>query len=168
MARRSIKGDFKLRRTLRNIHQQMDNQLRPAMEKAAELVLEIQKSSVAVSDGPGPHARDALEAFVSKSGLDAQIGIRGKKDNRDFFYLKFLEYGTKGYSGQSRAGGRKRSDKNKSDGSQFFGKYPDNPARAAHPWLRPSFDMNRDRIVQIIQGAIKDTLGRASAGVSDD
>lgn len=168
MARRSIKGDFKLRRTLRNIHQQMDNQLRPAMEKAADLVLEVQKASVRVSDDSGPHARDALEAFVSKSGLDAQIGIRGKKDNRDFFYLKFEELGTKGYSGQSRAGGRKRSDKNKSDGSHFFGKYPDIPARAAHPWLRPSFDMNRDRIVQIIQGAIKDTLGRASAGVSDD
>ncbi|ASN71515.1 hypothetical protein 9F2_9 [uncultured Caudovirales phage] len=169
MARRSrVRGDFKLRRTLRNIHQEMDNQLRPAMQKAADLVLELQKSSVRVSDGPGPHARDALEAFVSKSGLDAQIGIRGKKDNREFFYLKFLEYGTKGYSGQSRAGGRKRSDKNKSDGAQFFGKYPDIPARPAHPWLRPSYDMNRERIVEIIERAVRDTLARASSGVSDD
>lgn len=169
MARRSrVRGDFKLRRTLRNIHQEMDNQLRPAMQQAADLVLELQKSSVRVSDGPGPHARDALEAFVSKSGLDAQIGIRGKKDNDDYFYLKFLEYGTKGYTGNKRAGGRLRSGKIKSDGANFFGKYPDIPARPAHPWLRPSYDMNRERIVEIIERAVRDTLARASAGVSDD
>ncbi|PYG96178.1 hypothetical protein CVV67_35075, partial [Arthrobacter stackebrandtii] len=77
MARRSsLRGDIRLRRTLRNIHKTMDNELQPAMAKAA-----------------------ALRVYVTPSGMDAQVGIRGKRDNRRFFYLRFLEYGTKGYSG---------------------------------------------------------------------
>lgn len=166
MARKSsIRGDFKLRRTLRNIHKTMDNQLKPAMQRAADQVLETQRALIPKDTGA---SAAALEAFVSKSGLDAQIGIRGKKDNNDFFYLKFIEYGTKGYKGGKRAGNRNRSDKNKSDGESFFGKYPDIPARPAHPFLRPSFDLNRTDIISIIKRAIDQTLKRASEGASDN
>lgn len=166
MARKSsIKGDFRLRRTLRNIHKTMDNQLKPAMQRAADQVLETQRALISKDTGA---AAAALEAFVSKSGLDAQIGIRGKRDNNDFFYLKFIEYGTKGYKGGKRAGNRNRSDTNKSDGENFFGKYPDIPARPAHPFLRPSFDLNRNDIISIIKRAIDQTLKRASEGVSDN
>ena len=105
-ARRSrMSGDFKLRRTLRNIHATMDNELRPVMQEAADRVLATMKQLVPKDTGA---AAGALKAFVSKSGLDAEIGIRGKKDMRRFFYLKFVEYGTKGYSGKNRAGGRNR------------------------------------------------------------
>lgn len=165
MARRSrMSGDFKLRRTLRNIHQTMDNELRPAMQAAANKILATMQATVPRDTG---EAAGALQAFVSKSGLDAQIGIRGKKDNRRFFYLRFLEYGTKGYDGKKRAGNRNRSVKNKSDGSHFFGKYPDIPALPAHPWLRPALDVNREVVLADIRAAVNRTLKKASQGVSD-
>jgi len=165
MARRSrMSGDFKLRRTLRNIHQNVDNELRPAMQEAANKILATMKSTIPRDTG---EAAGALKAFVSKSGLDAQIGIRGKKDNRRFFYLRFLEYGTKGYDGKKRAGNRSRSVKNKSDGSTFFGKYPRIPALPAHPWLRPSLDVNREVVMADIRAAVNRTLKKASQGGND-
>jgi HK97 gp10 family phage protein len=162
MARRSrMSGDFRLRRTLRNIHLSMDNELKPAMQESADLILQTMRSLVPRDTGAGA---EALQAFVSKSGLDAQIGIRGKKDNDRFFYLRFLEYGTKGYSGKKRADNRNRRPTNKSDGAHFYGKYPDIPVRPAHPWLRPARDVNREFVLANIRQAIARTLRKASEG----
>ncbi len=162
MARRSrIKGDFKLRGVLRRIGQLDQSDLPPAMAQAADLVLATQQALMPRDTGA---AANALEVRISKNGLDARVGIIGKKKNRDFYYVKFLEYGTKGYSGNQRAGGRKRRKTNKSDGQSFFGYSPDIPARPAHPWLRPSIDTNRDDIRVIIREAIARTLARAAAG----
>ena len=183
-ARRSrMSGDFKLRKTLRNIHAELDNELKPAMQKAADKLLATMKQLVPRDTG---EAAEALKAFVSKSGLDAQIGLRGKRDNRRFFYLKFLEYGTKGYSGslyrrndagaiggehttnrdRSKLSGKnrlgRRDTKNKSDGAHFFGKYPDIPARPAHPWLRPAYDVNKEFVLASIRHAVSNTLKRAA------
>jgi HK97 gp10 family phage protein len=164
-ARRSrMSGDFKLRRTLRNIHSTMENELAPAMLESANRILQSMKSMIPKDTGA---AAGALKVFVSQSGLDAQIGIRGKKDNRKFFYLKFIEYGTKGYTGGKRSGGRTRRETNKSDGSHFFGKYPDIPARPAHPWLRPALDVNQEYVRANISAAIASTLNKASRGASD-
>ncbi|MDM9555942.1 MULTISPECIES: HK97-gp10 family putative phage morphogenesis protein [Pseudomonas] len=188
MARRSsIRGDIRLRRTLRNIHKTMDNELQPAMAKAAARVLATQQQLIPKDTGA---ASAALQVYVNPSGLDAQVGIRGKRDNRRFFYLRFLEYGTKGYSGsmyqradRNAVGGvhtnnrdksklkgrrnalRQRDTKNKSDGQHFFGKYPDIPARPAHPWLRPSLDVNREYVMADLEEAVRRTLRKASQGV---
>jgi HK97 gp10 family phage protein len=188
-ARRSrMSGDFKLRRTLRNIHATMDNELVPAMQESADQILATMRQLVPRDTGA---AASALKAFVSKSGLDAQIGIRGKKDMRRFFYLRFLEYGTKGYSGtlyhradanavsgqhttnrdRSKLKGKdrlgRRDTKNKSDGTTFYGKYPDIPARPAHPWLRPAMDVNREFVLANIRAAVARTLSKASKGGAD-
>lgn len=155
MARRSrIQGDFKLRGVLRRIGNQMESDLRPAMQKAADLVLETQRQLIPKDTG---ESAAALEAFVSKSGLDAQIGIRGKKKARRFFFLRFIEYGTKGREG--KAG---KNPTNKSDGSNFFGYAPDIPARPAHPFIRPSYDLNKDEIRKILSEAIASTLDKAA------
>ncbi|VVM93747.1 hypothetical protein PS673_02924 [Pseudomonas fluorescens] len=187
MARRSrMSGDFKLRRTLRNIHSTMDNELVPAMQQSADRILTTMRQLVPKDTGA---AASALKAFISKSGLDAQIGIRGKRDMRRFFYLRFIEYGTKGYSGtlyrradadavggahtnnrdKSKLKGRRnalnqRPTKNKSDGKAFYGKYPDIPARPAHPWLRPAMAVNREFVLANISAAIARTLSKASKG----
>ncbi|MEZ1956537.1 MULTISPECIES: HK97-gp10 family putative phage morphogenesis protein [Pseudomonas] len=190
MARRSrLTGNIKLRRTLRNIHKTMDNELKPAMEKAAARVLQTMQQLIPKDTGA---AAGALKAYVAPSGLDAQIGIRGKRDSRRFFYLRFLEYGTKGYSGtmyqradidavggvhtnnrdKSKLRGRRnalrqRDTKNKSDGKNFFGKYPDIPARPAHPWLRPSIQVNREFVLADLEEAVRRTLSRASQGAGN-
>ena len=187
MARRSrMSGDFKLRRTLRNIHSTMDNELVPAMQQSADRILATMRQLVPKDTGA---AASALKAFISKSGLDAQIGIRGKRDMRRFFYLRFIEYGTKGYSGtlyrradadavggehtnnrdKSKLKGRRnalnqRPTKNKSDGKTFYGKYPDIPARPAHPWLRPAMAVNREFVLANISAAVARTLSKASKG----
>ena len=62
---------------------------------------------------------------------------------------------------------RARDTKNKSDGSTFFGKYPDIPARPAHPWLRPSKDVNRDFVLANIRAAVAHALRKASEGASN-
>ena len=158
-ARRSrMSGDFKLRKTLRNIHTRLDNELKPAMQEAADKLLATMKEMIPKDTGEGAAA---LTAFVSKSGLDAQVGLRGKKANRRYYYLRFLEYGTKGYTEGKRAGGRNKRPSNKSDGSTFFGKFPDIPARPAHPWLRPAYDVNKEFILASINQAVSNTLKRA-------
>ncbi|UBM27187.1 HK97 gp10 family phage protein [Pseudomonas sp. p1(2021b)] len=165
MARRSsLRGDIRLRRTLRNIHRTMDNELKPAMEDAANRILATQQELIPKDTGA---AAAALKVYVSPSGLDAQIGIRGKRDNRRFFYLRFIEYGTKGYIGEKRAGNRNKRATNKSDGTHFFGKYPDIPARPAHPWLRPSMQVNREYVMADIEAAVRRTLRKASQGVGN-
>ncbi|MFV3286883.1 HK97-gp10 family putative phage morphogenesis protein [Pseudomonas sp. NY15356] len=165
MARRSsLRGDIRLRRTLRNIHRTMDNELKPAMEDAANRILATQQQLMPKDTGA---AAAALKVYVSPSGLDAQIGIRGKRDNRRFFYLRFIEYGTKGYIGEKRAGNRNKRATNKSDGTHFFGKYPDIPARPAHPWLRPSMQVNREYVMADIEAAVRRTLRKASQGVGN-
>lgn len=165
MARRSsIRGDIRLRRTLRNIHKTMDNELQPAMINAANRILETQRQLMPKDTGA---AAAALKVYVSPSGLDAQIGIRGKRDNRRFFYLRFIEFGTKGYIGGKRAGNRNRKTANKSDGTHFFGKYPDIPARPAHPWLRPSIQVNREYVLADIEAAVTRALLRASRGAGN-
>lgn len=166
MARRSrMRGDFKLRRTLRNIHKTMDNELRPEMERAANRILASMQELIPRDTGA---AASALKVYVAPSGLDAQIGIRGKRDNRRFFYMRFIEYGTKGYSGGKRAGDRNRRESNKSDGTHFFGKYPKIPARPAHPWLRPAMQVNREFVLENIKAAVNRTLRRASLGAGND
>ena len=162
MARRSrLAGDFKLRGTLRRIHQTMDNEVKVAMQEGANRILESMRDFVPKDTGEGAAA---LTAFVSKSGLDAQIGLRGKKANKRFFYLRFIEYGTKGYIGGKRSGNRNKRATNKTDGSHFFGKYPDIPARPAHPWLRPAYDVNREFVLANIRAAVTRTLKKASEG----
>jgi HK97 gp10 family phage protein len=152
--RSSVKGDFKLRGLLRRIGQQMETELRPAMIEAANLVLETQRELIPKDSG---ESRDALTAFVSKTGLDAQIGIRGKKASKKFFFLRFIEFGTKGTQP-----GDKRTHTNKSSGQHFFGYAPDIPAQPARPFIRPSYDLNRDKIQQILSDAIDKTLDKAA------
>ncbi|MCY1556766.1 hypothetical protein D9M68_935470 [compost metagenome] len=125
---------------------------------------------------------EALSAFVSRDGLRAEVGLRGKRARQKFFYLRFLEFGTKGYSGvlyhradghtvnrdRSQLSGRnrlgRRDTKVKSDGENFFGKYPNIPARPAHPFMQPAFDLNRERWLQLVRRAISRTLQSAAEG----
>lgn len=164
MARRqsSIRGDFKLRGVLRRIGQLGESDLPAALQEASELVLKTQKELIPKNTGA---SAEALQVRITKanqiSGLDARIGIIGKRDNRKFFFLRFVEYGTKGRKG-------KEGSKNRTDGKNFYGKSPDIPAIPAHPWLRPSIDLNRDEIREIIRQAIDSTLEKAAKGAGND
>ncbi|KRW62338.1 HK97-gp10 family putative phage morphogenesis protein [Pseudomonas sp. TTU2014-080ASC] len=164
MARRSrVRGDFKLRGVLRRLANIEQSDLPPAMAKAADLVLAAQQQLIPKDTGA---AAAALQVRISKNGLDARIGIVGKADNRRFFYLRFVEYGTKGYTAKLKQGQSEKT--NKSDGEAFFGYSPTIPAMPAHPWLRPSIQLTRDDIRLIISEAVRSTLARAAKGASYD
>lgn len=139
MASRRSRGDFKLRGILRRIGNNMESELRPAMVKAAETILATQQDLILEDEGD---AKRALTAYVSKSGLDAEIGIRGKRKRKKVFYAIFLERGTKQYQ---------RGDSTIA-------------ARPAHPWLRPSLDLHRDDIAVLIRRAVQSTLAKAAGG----
>ncbi|WP_438282296.1 HK97-gp10 family putative phage morphogenesis protein [Pseudomonas alabamensis] len=162
MARRSrLTGDIRLRKVLRTIHQTVDNEVKVAMQEGADKILASMKQFVPKDTGAGA---EALTAYVAPSGLDAQIGLRGKKANRRFFYLRFIEYGTKGnYRGQ-KGGRRTLQATNKTDGRNWFGKSPDIPSMPAHPWLRPALDVNREVVLADVRAAVGRTLTKA-AGV---
>lgn len=159
MSRSRVIGDIKLRKMLREIHKTADNLLRPAMQESASRILSDMRMLVPKDTG---HGADELSAFVSRSGLDAQVGIRGKRTQERAFYLRFLEYGTKGYSGESYRRKRSKKPKYSRKMNANFGIYPNIPARRAQPWLRPSYDMNREAIKQLISAAITETLRRAA------
>lgn len=163
----------------------MDNELQPAMAKAAARVLATQQQLIPKDTGaasaalrvyvapaagcPGRHQRQAgqppilLPAVprVWHQGLfrqhvptgRPQRGWRCATNNRDKSKLK-----------GRRNAFRQRDTKNKSDGQHFFGKYPDIPARPAHPWLRPSLDVNREYVMADLQEAVRRTLRKASQG----
>jgi HK97 gp10 family phage protein len=156
-----LSGDFRLRKVLRTIHQNVDNEVKVAMQEGADRILASMKQFVPKDTGAGA---EALTAYVAPSGLDAQIGLRGKKANRRFYYLRFIEYGTKGnYKGMA-SGSKTRQAKNKTNGKAWFGKSPNIPALPAHPWLRPALDVNREVVLADIRAAVGRTLTKA-AGV---
>lgn len=155
MARSRVLGDFKLRKMLRQFPEQVEANLKPAMRQGSEMILSDMQRLIPVDSGAG---KNALTAFVAKSGLDAQVGLRGKRKRDKFYYLGFIEYGTKGTQGERRNDGHPRSKKQKTDGAHWFGRYPDIPARPAHPFVRPALHMNRAAVVELLNNAIKATL----------
>lgn len=44
---------------------------------------------------PRPKLKDAFEVRISKDGLRSRIGIMGKVRKNQFFFVTFLEFGTK-------------------------------------------------------------------------
>ena len=162
MARRSrVIGDFALRRLLRRMPEAVEAHLKPAIKQGAEMILADMQHLVPRDTGT---AASQLTAFVAKSGLDAQIGLRGKRAAQKAYYLYFIEFGTKGYSGQKRSANRNRRASNKTDGEHWFGRYPEIPARPAHPFIRPAFDMNKEAVVALVRNAVASTLAQAARG----
>lgn len=160
MSRSRLIGDLELRKFLRDFHKTAENDIKPAIQKGAEKILADMRNNVPKDSGK---SSEALTAFVAKSGLDAQVGLRGKRKQEKFFYLYFIEFGTKGVSGERQNDGSPRSKRLKTDGSRYFGRYPDLPAHAAHPFVRPALDMNKDFVRELIRNAIRSTLERAAA-----
>jgi len=112
-----------------------------------------------------------ITSKVLRRGLRAEVGFRGKRAKRDGFYARFIEFGTKGYSGSNvtRAnsalpGGSQtvqRSSENKTDGSSWFGKYPDIPRRPARPFIGPTWEAKKPEVTSRVVKAINDAVTEA-------
>jgi len=135
MAPSGVTGGKELAARLRRAGDNARREVAKAVEEGAEKVLADQKRMVPVRTGK---LKGSLEIRKGAGGLTAHIGpetdgISADALSGDFFYARFLEYGTKGY----RAGDR------------------DIPPRPAQPFIRPAGEMNRNEINRLITDAVR-------------
>lgn len=83
---------------------EISDEVRVAVKDGAERVLFEMKARApydeeswlwSVKGRPRKHLRDQLEAKIAKNGLSARIGLLGKRVASEFFFWRYLEFGTK-------------------------------------------------------------------------
>lgn len=92
--RSQIVGVPRLRAKLRRIDPELRAEIPEALEKTGADLLTDMKAHVPVSPGPGPHLRDALRMRTAKNELSTRVGLLYRRDQRRFYYWRFLNYGT--------------------------------------------------------------------------
>ena len=123
----SVRARMKLRRILEGTNARIE----PAMQDVANSLRNEVAERVPVKSG---NLKNLITAQVSKNGLTAEVGIRGKKARSKGFYAYFLEFGTK------NAGGGQRM--------------------APQPFLQPAWESEKPKIInkvsKVINKAIKE------------
>lgn len=97
MARRrssGLRGATRLRRVLRRIDPEATTELRTAIDEGAEAVL---YDMIALTPRRTGDLARLLSYRVSRDGMQARVGLITKAAQRDGFYFRFLDVGTKGY-----------------------------------------------------------------------
>jgi HK97 gp10 family phage protein len=133
--RSGLRGVTKLRRTLRRIDPDITREVREEVERVTERILADMQSMVPKDTGD---LAAALDKRVARDGLTARVGLVTKAKQRDFFYARFIEFGTK----------------------EGKGPHP----QEARPFMQPAFDVNETEAKRRITQAINDALRRAASG----
>lgn len=166
----SYSGVGQLRRKLRMIPEMVDGTVRPAMTDSAQATYADMVQLTPVDQGD---LRAALSYRVSRDGMAAQIGVAADKvdvvrrykgklkkqgalasfsaktmqniaDVQDYFYFRFLDRGTKGFSGSYIR-----------DGEEVKANIPAMPALNIR---ERALDANRNYIVMRLSSAINRAL----------
>jgi len=100
-----VKGGAKLRRKLKRFPEEATGELKEEIEDGARQLQAETVRRIPRDSGDLANALKSKSAVGKKDkGLKWEFGLRGKKLQRDFFYWRFVEYGTKGFSGTDRRG----------------------------------------------------------------
>lgn len=91
--RSRVTGNRRLRRILRRIEPEAREQMKGAMEEAAEA---IYWDMVQLTPEDTGNLRSLLDWRVSRNGMNARIGLVTKRAQESGFYFRFLDQGTKG------------------------------------------------------------------------
>lgn len=91
--RSRVVGNRRLARVLRRIEPEAREQMKGAMEEAAEAVYWDMYTLTPEDTG---RLRSLLDWRVARNGLEARIGLVTMKAQRSGFYFRFLDQGTKG------------------------------------------------------------------------
>jgi HK97 gp10 family phage protein len=134
-----IRGSRNFRKLLANADKATEGEISEASTEIAKAVLADQLRLVPRDQGD---LAAALTYRVSKSGLNARIGLVTKQARSDHFYARFVEFGTKGFAGRVRPGLANREPYTAVI-----------PPQAPRPFIGPSFDMNRDEYVRAMDEA---------------
>lgn len=155
-ARRSRVISTRARIKMRRLLQHTETDMKPTMEHIAQMVLDSMQEGVPRDTGS---LADALTAFVSKNGLRVEVGLRGKKKLHEFFYARFIEFGTKGHEIKPVSGKALSFDALGGDG-EIFGAV-DHPGQPARPFMQPAYDTNKDEILRMINAMVNEALEKA-------
>ena len=144
-----LKGSRQFKRIVKEINENADDGFRKVAESVAQQVLFFQQRAVPVDQGD---LQRALSYRVTKTGIKAQIGLTTKAKQRDFFYAKFLEFGTKGYDGTVRPGLADREPYTVSI-----------PPMAPRPFLRPAFELHKETFIRELDEAFLEAVKKLTA-----
>lgn len=137
------------RKLLRRLPEELTAPIKKVIAEGAAAILDDMKAAAPRSDGPGPHAADALRLKIGRDGFTADVGLIGKRANKKGFYLRFAEYGTKGTA-------------------EGFGKGIALPPQPARPWLAPAFDKNAKTLKAQAEAFINRAINAAAAVATTD
>lgn len=84
----SIKGDKKLRVLLRRAPDEFTKDIRKSFDQGSRILARQMRSNVRSRTG---NLRSKITHKVSRDGLGAKVGLRGKRANKKAFYGKILE-----------------------------------------------------------------------------
>lgn len=91
--RSRVTGNRRLARVLRRIEPEAREQMKGAMEEAAQA---IWADMVTLTPEDTGRLRSLLDWRVSRNGMSARVGLVTKRAQQSGFYFRFLDQGTKG------------------------------------------------------------------------
>lgn len=145
-----VSGQGALLAALRAMPDRARAEIAKAVQQGAEGVLEEMKRLTPVDPETPKHARDGLTISYESDGQVARIGLPTNALAEEFFWWRFLDGGTKGYT----AGDTRRTAKNKTTK-----KVRRNiPARPALRIRERALDANRDEIERLVRMALAAVL----------
>lgn len=168
----SVKGADKLAQRLRQMPEILKERVKAAIKEGAEQALADMKTFTPLDPAnPGAHARDGLTIVYDKDGLAAHIGLPTKELTERFFWFRFLDLGTKGYTPEptlvrrtrqtDKAGERvyewqvenvARRTSSASKTTKLISQYV--PPRPALHIRERTLDANRDDIERLVRQAV--------------
>lgn len=144
----STRARIKMRRILT----ETESGIKPAMRDA---VNSLHKEIIRRLPRDTGQLEDLITAYVAKNGLRGEVGLRGKKAKQKGFYLRFIEFGTKGHTIKARPGSVI------SDGETVFGTEVTIPPQPAHPVLQPAWDHEKPKVRGAVGKVINDAIKKA-------
>ena len=145
----STRARIKMRRILT----ETDAQIKPAMQDSVNILHKEVMMNVPRDTG---NLEDQITAHVAANGLRGEVGLRTKRAKQQGFYLRFLEFGTKGHKIAVGSG-----KKVLSDGDNTFGTNASIPALPARPVLQPAWDSKKSVIINRVSKVITDAITKA-------
>lgn len=145
----STRARIKMRRILTGV----ESGIRPAMQDA---VNKLHKEVIANTPRNTGALEDQITSYVNSTGTVGEVGLRGKRAKAAGFYLRFLEFGTKGHD--VKTGSKKKV---LSDGDNTFGTKANIPAMAPHPILSTAWYREKPVIINKIAKVVNDAITQA-------
>lgn len=145
----STRARIKMRRILTGV----DSGIRPAMQDA---VNKLHKEVIANTPRNTGSLEDLITSYVNSTGTVGEVGLRGKRAKAAGFYLRFLEFGTKGHHVKVGSG-----KKVLSDGDNTFGTNAYIPAMGPRPILSTAWYMEKPVIINKIAKVVNDAITQA-------